>query len=379
MNNFIAKTVWKLKDRKAQILLPSVLLAPIFILVIYLLFEMVKVSATKIREQFALDNAAYSQMSAASTYLNAVAMTNGPLPYRVMKFYENKKITATNTAIENKMPPQISVFDIFYKGGGVPAIGPDYEQAGKNEPPHPDSTDWGIKYYEGDLINANASRKGWQKEQPNINISGDDPLPIISEELVKNYYFTQLENFAVGAIADYLQTYLTVGDIYGAQRYSFEQVSKNAIMYREAYFLNVRNCKRADCARQSASKIRQFINLQTVPVELNKIMVYMSDSNGSNGAHGGALGLPLEAKDWGGKPLFQFAYVAPSSRTKLRTLSRGIMLKQNYKLPANHFNINLEQKYKPYVRNEVVLSCPRNNNNCVWPNPLPKYSVTLNP
>ena len=378
MNNFIAKTVWKLKDRKAQILLPSVLLAPIFILVIYLLFEMVKVSATKIREQFALDNAAYSQMSAASTYLNAVAMTNGPLPYRVMKFYENKKITATNTAIENKMPPQISVFDLFYKGGGVPAIGPNYE-SGLNPPPAPESNDWGVQYYEGPMLNANASRKDWQKEQPNINISGDDPLPIISEELVKNYYFTQLENFAVGAIADYLQTYLTVGDIYGAQRYSFEQVSKNAIMYREAYFLNVRNCKRADCARQSASKIRQFINLQTVPVELNKIMVYMSDSNGSNGAHGGALGLPLEAKDWGGKPLFQFAYVAPSSRTKLRTLSRGIMLKQNYKLPANHFNINLEQKYKPYVRNEVVLSCPRNNNNCVWPNPLPKYSVTLNP
>ena len=150
-------------------------------------------------------------------------------------------------------------------------------------------------------------------------------------------------------------------------------------MYREAYFLNVRNCKRADCARQSASKISQFINLQTVPVELNKIMVYMSDSEGPGSAHGGALALPLESKDWGGKPLFQFAYVAPSSRTKLRTLSRGIMLKQNYKLPANHFNINLEQKYKPYVRNEVVLSCPRNNNNCVWPNPLPKYSVTLNP
>jgi len=377
MNNFIAKTVWKLKDRKAQILLPSVLLAPIFILVIYLLFEMVKVSVTKIREQFALDNAAYSQISAASTYLNAVAMTNGPLPYRVMLFYDNKKITATNTAIQKGMPPQISVFDIFYKGGAVPAIGPDYE-SGLNPPPAPESNDWGVQYYEGQMLNANASRKDWQKEQPNINISGDDPLPVISEELVKNYHFSQRQA-ALPAIVDYLQTYLTVGDIYGAQRYSFEQVSKNAIMYREAYFLNVRNCKRADCARQSASKIRQFINLQTVPVELNKIMVYMADSDGSNSAHGGALALPLEAKDWGGKPLFQFAYVAPSSRTKLRTLSRGVMLKQNYKLPANHFNINLEQKYKPYVRNEVVLSCPRNNNNCVWPNPLPKYSVTLNP
>ena len=51
----------KVRERRAQILLPSVLLAPIFILVIYLLFETAKVSNTKIRHQFALDNAAYSQ------------------------------------------------------------------------------------------------------------------------------------------------------------------------------------------------------------------------------------------------------------------------------------------------------------------------------
>lgn len=374
MNHLIAKIVWKLKDRKAQILLPSVLLAPIFILVIYLLFEMVKVSATKIREQFALDNAAYSQMSSVSTYLNSVAMVNGPLPYRVFQYYKDQKIAGTSNAPE----PQISVFDVFYKGGGVPSIGPDYE-TGINPPPAPESTDWGIRFYDGPYINQNASRKGWEKEQPTVDITGGDPVPIISEELVKKYHFTQ-QPYGLRAIVQYLQTYLTVGPgIYEPQRYAYEQTSKNAIMFREAYFLNVRNCKRADCARQSASKIRQFIDLKTVPVELNKLMVYLADSDGPGSMHGGALALPLESKDWGGKPLFQFAYVDPSSRTKLRTLARGVMLKQNYKLPANHFNINLEQKYKPYVRNEVVLSCPRNNNNCVWPNPLPKYSVTLNP
>ena len=77
--------------------------------------------------------------------------------------------------------------------------------------------------------------------------------------------------------------------------------------------------------------------------------------------------------------LFQFAYLEPSSRSKLRTLARGVVLKQPFKLPKNHFNINLEQKYKPYVRNTAVLECPRAGNNCVWPNPLPKYTVTLNP
>lgn len=380
MNRFIAKTIWKLKDRKAQILLPSVLLAPIFILVIYLLFEMVKVSATKIREQFALDNAAYSQMSSASTYLNAVAMTNGPLPYRVMLAYDNydpkEVIKASNAAIQKGInPPEITVFDIFYKGGAFPSIGPEHEK-GVNPPPAPESDNWDIQYYSGDDLPV--SRKGWEKEQPDVDITNGEPLPIINERLVENYHFSQRSK-ALPNIVNYLHTYLTVGDIYGAQRYSFEQVSKNAIMFREAYFLNVRNCKRADCARQSASKIKQFLNLKTRPVELEKIIVYLSDSDGADSSHGGALTLPLSSSDWGGKPLFQFAFLDSSSRSKLRTLARGVMLKQNYKLPANHFNINLEQKYKPYVRNEVILSCPRNNNNCVWPNPLPKYSVTLNP
>ena len=47
-----------LSGRRAQVLLPAVMLAPIFMLLIYLLFETAKLSMSKVREQFALDNAA---------------------------------------------------------------------------------------------------------------------------------------------------------------------------------------------------------------------------------------------------------------------------------------------------------------------------------
>lgn len=103
----------KLQEKKAQILLPSVLLAPIFILVIYLLFETAKVSMAKVREQFALDNAAYTQVSAASTYLNALGMVNGPLPYRVMLYYKDQKVNATDEAKRQGRPAQVSVFELF--------------------------------------------------------------------------------------------------------------------------------------------------------------------------------------------------------------------------------------------------------------------------
>lgn len=359
--------IWKLQDRKAQILLPSVLLAPIFVLVIYLLFETAKVSMTKVRQQFALDNAAVSQMSSASTYLNAVAMVNGPLPYRVM-LTEDKQL---NHKSHNGQ--QISVFELFYKGGGVPTIAGADEQ-GKANPPVPESTDWGVRYYDGDLIDE--SRKDWMKENPS---APSGPVAVISKKLVDEYHFPG-EGIGVTTIVRYLETYARVGSIYKSQTYVYEELSRNAIMFREAYYLNVNDCKRSECARQSAATIRQYTTLKTTPFELEDIKFYVSDSTRKEDHHGGAYPVDFKAPTLlNGDRLFQFAFLNSASISKLRTLSRGVLLKQPFKLPRNHFNINLEQKYKPYVRNRVQLVCPRSDNNCVWPHPLPKYGVSLDP
>lgn len=374
----LRQCIWKLQDRKAQILLPSVLLAPIFVLVIYLLFETAKVSMTKVRQQFALDNAAYSQMSAASTYLNAVAMVNGPLPYRVMLYYEKEtpslKLKESAAGSYSSEP---TIFDLFYKGGGVPSIGPDYTK-GSNPPPKPESLDWGVKYSEGDPRDSSFfSRKDWEKENPGKPPAASEPVPVMSKSLVDDVYFPH--TMAVPVIVQYLTNYAYVGSIYESQSYTYKEVSKNAIMFREAYYLNVNDCKRSECARQSASTIRQFATLKTIPFELANLRFYVSDSDG-RGMHGTAYNVDFPSKDLlNGKDLFQFAYLDSGSLSKLRTLSRGVLLKQPFKLPRNHFNINLEQKYKPYVRNRVLLACPRSDNNCVWPRPLPKYGITLDP
>lgn len=372
--HILARIVYKLRDRKAQILLPSVLLAPIFILVIYLLFETAKVSMTKVRQQFALDNAAYSQVSAASTYLNAVAMVNGPLPYRVMLYYKDQKVQPHSKAAEEGKQP-ISIFELFYHGGGVPVIGPNYD-TGINNPPKAESTDWGVRY---DPNNTEYPRDNWEKEQPQVP-GGDEYVPVMSRTLINDYYFPALK-MATVVIQNYLTTYVQVGSIYQSQSYVYKEVSKNLIMFREAYYLNTNDCKKADCARQSAAQLRPYVSIATKPLELDKIRFYASEniSGDTMGFHGGALNLDLDMTELIKTKLFQFAYLDAGSRSKLRTLGRGVVLKQPFKLPKNYFNINLEQKYKPYVRNTVILSCPRSNNNCVWPNPLPKYSVTLDP
>ena len=364
----------KWQDRRAQILLPAVLLAPIFILVVYLLFETAKVSMTKVRQQFALDNAAYSQVSAVSTYLNAVAMVNGPLPYRVLQWYGTE---TDPLRPKNAQDPKISIFELFYKGGGVPSIGPDYE-TGINKPPVAESIDWGLKYYEGEEMDPDFPRDAWEKENPTLP-EADKEVPVMSKALVENYFFPARE-IAVPVIVQYLETYARTGSIYKSQDYIYKEVSRNALMFREAYYLNVNDCKRSECARQSASQLRQYLDLRTKPFELDGIKFFASESDVSGHYHAGAYALPFKSTELlNGERLFQFAFLEPASRSRLKGFARGVMLKQPFKLPRNHFNINLDQKYKPYVRNRVVLSCPRPGNNCVWPNPLPKYTVSLEP
>ena len=366
--------VGKWHEKRAQILLPAVLLAPIFILVVYLLFETAKVSMTKVRQQFALDNSAYSQMSSVSTYLNAIAMVNGPLPYRVLQSMEEVKVDP-----KSRGDDQITVFDLFYKGGGFPVIGPEYEK-GLNPPPPAESTNWGLRYYDGEEVDENFPRSDWEKENPSPP-PDDKPVPVMSKKMVDDYYFTaDSDGQAVSSIVQYIETYARVGSIYKSQDYVYKEVSKNAVMFREAYYLNVNDCKRSECARQSSAQIRPFLDIRTIPFELAQIEFYAAEASRRIGASAGAYEIPFKAVELlNGEKLFQFAFLDPTSRSKLKTLSRGILLKQPFKLPRNYFNINLEQKYKPYVRNRVVLACPRGSNNCVWPNPLPKYNVKLEP
>ena len=387
-----------LHQRRAQILLPAVLLAPIFILIIYLLFETAKVSMSKVRHQFVLDNAAYSQVSAASTYLNAVALVSGPMAFRVWRYYgtaQHKLPAKANNPDTSGADGKdaITIFELFYRSGAVPSLLNDEDGSDNNFRPPAEANDWQVYYikeHPDEKENANGgsgksgddiiiSREDWNKETPPA--IGDKTVRLISKNLVDNYHFPAGGKLGIVVLTEYLTTYSYLDSIYKSQDFVYKDTIKNMQMFREAYFLNVSTCKKADCARESAAKLRPFLNIGTKRQDIDKFEVFFTEGGPNKGdMHAGAQGTTLKATELlSGERLFQFAYLDPSSRGKLRSLQRGIMLKQNYKLPRNHFNINLEQKYKPYVRNKVVLSCPRNGNNCVWPNPLPKYSVTLEP
>lgn len=369
-----------LQNRRAQLLLPAVLLLPLFVLVIYLLVEVTKVSISKVRHQFALDNAAYTQMTTVSVFLNAVALLNGPLPYRVLKTYD-ERINVVNPQNDYRGKQNWTVFDLFFQAGAVPTIAPDYDKEARHNPsPKQESIDWGVHYIRNSEWSEEDKeaydRSGWEKENP-AEIDKEKPVVLMNKEMVDKHYIAA-KKVGIPAIMAYLNTYVQVGDTFNLQKDLYQKLIKNAAMFREGYFLNVDDCKKNECARQSASRLVQFLSIPTKRQEAEDVMMYVSASD-MGGGTGGAVKVPLKMSEVGADPLFLFAYVDGTGRSRLRTLKRGVTLKQNFPLKRNHFNIDLVTKYKPYVRNTVILNCPRNNNNCIWPNPLPKYNVILRP
>lgn len=381
-----------LRNNRAQILLPSVMLAPIFILVMYLLFELTKVSIAKVRNQYALDNAAYAQVSAVSTQLNGLAMVNGPLQYRVFRTFNAEipvKSGLEEIAQEKFGKNSVTIFDLFFRAGAIPTIADDYEW-GQNNPPRPESTDWGVHFasYPGIDEGANYEEdgkekgfrydrraQGWEKPQPQLPTE-KDKIALMHQDLVR--YFKVDQETTVAAIYGYISTMAQVGSIYESQSYSARETTRNAQAFREGYYLNVDDCKRSECARQSGKQLAPFIIIPTKRFEIEKATFFASyDRSGTSTS---VTPFELTMKELlSGSNLYLFSYLDGSAMSHLRALSKGIKLKQSYHLPSNYFNIRLEQKYKPYVRNRVVMTCGRADNNCLWPNPLPKYNVYLRP
>ena len=364
------------RNSRAQIVLPAVMLAPIFILVVYLLFETSKLSMTKVRQQFALDNGAYSQMSTTSGYLNALAMVNGPLPYRVIKTFDAQLTHKQKKTAQRK--GVVTVFDVFYEAGAFPAAGPSHESgpngAINNPVPAAESNNWDFQYFNG-------KRKNWMKEDPTMKLEEDeeeDGHVVLTDKSITEDYFFDASSGGLGLefLQQYLLVFIRTGSIYASQDYVYKDNIKNSRMFRESYFLNTRECSRRECGKQAAETLDRY-ELESKAMELDKIALYFTATMGKFTASSNSLLIPLNTEEIMKSKLFQFAYLTPTSRSRLRQLDKGIVLKQKFAVPANRFNIDLTQRYKPYVRNTVSISCPRSGNNCVWPNPLPKYSVKV--
>ncbi len=359
-------------NKKAQIILPAILLIPTILLVIYLLFETTKLSVTKIREQFSLDTAAFVELTSASVYLNATAYVNGAFPFRL--FRENLAVdnlqVQPNEDAENAKP--ISLFELFYKAGAFPAmdVNNDY-----NTEPKDNDTTWELHYYTEPYDPEDSFGGKEETENPRANWNTENPTADedkVYDIMFRHYAKTHIMPTEIEAARLYMTIYYLLDTIYENQKKVYQRLTKNGEFFRKAFYLNMSNCKMSECGKQGALQFQNYI-FNTEPIYIKTVRMFYY-STGENMA----FVIPLVDLNFSNGRLFQFAYLTKTARERLRKIYSGVEINQPFQAPSNYFNIGLS-RFNPHVHVRAALQCPRENNNCVWPNPTPKYQVRLYP
>ncbi|MCX5784362.1 MAG: hypothetical protein NTX59_01605 [Elusimicrobia bacterium] len=367
--------------RRGQILIPSLLVIPSLLLFVYLIFETTKISREKIRQQFAVDSAAFIQMGDYTNLLNRSAYVNGAFPYRIFK--EAYECPPSDYLQKTDGSGQVCPYDMLYAAGAFPKY---------------------INDIEGQPAQALDSMKKWQIEFDDTHRSGINNNPpsvaslftlITKEQGTKIYIFWDP---ASGVYRFYAQVYTLLGQVEESQMTVFERLTENFNFFRKSFYLNA-NTKECTDSPQScgdegiASPGGYRANKLTRPHSMamyyiDKIDFYAKvPQSGLPPYYIGHTDPPMNMPAPG---LFQLAAVTASA---LKTIGDGYQVYQGWTAPSNYFNVDFNQDpnvlascrgngvNRPCVHARIASQCPAlsNGNNCVWPNPTPKYQTRLYP
>ncbi len=376
--------------RKAQLLLPSVLVIPSLLIFIYLLYETTKLSREKIRTQFALDTAVFVQMQDYTNFLNRTAYVNGAFPYRIFK--EEWDCKAHDQFLQRTDETgMVCPFQMFWEVGAFPkwvndVIGTDpvgtyFDRSDK----------WEIKFNDQptELVE-NPRQSQLNSSNPNF---GDELIFINPKQAQKIYIFWDP---SLNYYKFYAQVYLTLGTIEESQFAVFQRLTERVNFFRKAIYLNAPDQTCLNTPQHCGDDALQGTGFQVKWVRNNQVKIhYIKRMKWWAKFYVGGLppyeiaktDPPVEFPDPG---LFQLATVDPGELRKLG-FGYGYEFYKPVEPGKNYFNIDFYSKgwgecadrSKPCVHAKITSQCPdllgTGMNNCVWPNPTPKYQTRLYP
>jgi len=382
--NWRKSSFWRPALRPGQLLLPSLLVIPSLLLFVYLLFETTKVSREKIRQQFAVDSASFIQMGDYTNLLNRTAYVNGAFPYRIFKeAYECPPESPMQMASGSgeKCP-----YDMLYEAGAIPKAKDDVK--GSQPTPLDGSKKWEIAFDDAMRPEFTSNPTSQQNKGTFELITQDQGVKIMLEW-----------GSAIGYYKFYSQVYSLLGSVEESQYTVFERLTDNFNFFRKSYYLNANTSECVDnpqaCGNDGVFSSGGFKSSSATLRKGNgfymhyvlKIMFYAKVFTGGSlpPYYLGKTNPPMDMTSMTPDGLFQLATVTDDRLTKFRD---GIEVYQGWTAPGNYFNVDLnnlgkcKETGRPCVHSRVTSQCPQMNtagNNCVWPNPTPKYQTRLYP
>ncbi|PIU20679.1 MAG: hypothetical protein COT18_00975 [Elusimicrobia bacterium CG08_land_8_20_14_0_20_59_10] len=389
-----AEKIFSSVRRRGQILIPSLLVIPSLMIFIYLLFETAKISREKIRQQFAIDSAAFIQMGDYTNLLNRTAYVNGAFPYRIFKEKYGCGAggnTFTNTSGSGNTCAYKALYDAF----AFPQD--DEDSAGSEEPATRDDDDiWNINFKRGPDSAGHDPRRDYYKKNP------DSQVDIALYTLITSEQGAALDlgwDTASGIYQFYANVYGLLGAVEESQYTVFERLTVSFSFFRKSYYLNAstQECTNnpAGCGQQGLSGSNSFF-AKKILRDNNFLMHYIEKIEFHSKVYTGGfpspyyLGRsnpPMDMTVTAPNGLFQIATV---KKDILKDLGNGLDIYQGWTAPRNYFNVDFNriaacrETGKPCVHAKIATQCPKltdsqNPNNCVWPDPTPKYQTRLYP
>jgi hypothetical protein len=200
---------------------------------------------------------------------------------------------------------------------------------------------------------------------------------------------------AIGYYKFYAQVYSLLGSVEESQWTVFSRLTENFNFFRKSYYLNANTTECVDnpqnCGEQGLRSGGGFFDAKLKKGSnffmhhILKISFYAKVFTGGIELY--YLGHPPEPMDMttmSPEGLFQLATVSDSVLGKL---GNGLDVYQGWDAPSNYFNVDLntlgkcKETGRPCVHALITTQCPqlKSGNNCVWPNPTPKYQTRLYP
>ena len=368
--------------RAGQILIPSLMVIPSLLLFVYLLFETTNLSREKIRQQFAVDSAAFIQMGDYTNLLNRTAYVNGAFPYRIFK--EAFECPNPEKWLQNAVGSgQICPYDMMYAAGAFPKANNDQP---RNAPVSLDGKNkWDIEFDQS------------VRPEFTTNPTGKKDTQLFSLVTAKQGKEVMLEfGGAIIYYQFYAKVYSLLGSVELSQYTVFDRLTQNFNFFRKSYYWNAgtkdcvahpQNCGEdgLDGFRSiSISKDKNTFFMHYI----QKIDIYAKVFTGGSlppyyiGHSDPAMDMTKMNPDG----LFQLATVRSDILKKLG--NPGLEVSQGWDVPSNFFNVDFTNIAKcagmsrPCVHALITTQCPQlltAGNNCVWPSPTPKYQTRLYP
>lgn len=376
------------RSRRGQLVIPAMLIFPTLMLFVYLIYETAKLSREKIRHQFALDAAAFVELTNYSDFLNRTAYVNGAFPMRI--FDEGFRDTKIDCDQKADCQGPKSLWDILYENGAFPR-----SASGKRT--FENEEVWDIQYYPGS--NQEGTQVGSKNDTPpdmdnaeqNKNGTGQ-AFHILTEHNANHFWINWDDANQVFKL--YVQIYQLLGAVEDAQYSVLKRLASDHSFLKKSYWLNTGDAVAAGDGAAAAFEAAMG-TFKATPYCHQKFMFYGNRPTGSAfqpwqvWAPEAAVSPPSPMSGCGG--LFQLMWVEPSIIKKLKEPNSGnnypgLGISLKWAVPGkNYWNVDFTQpphnnafnNFAPEIHTTVSLGV--GSRASVWPNPTPKFQVRQYP